>query len=270
MAAFHALPGHALFGEGGARFSRQAGAGNRVPAEPPPEPVAPLLSGMRGLDRPPNGKLRSGAVKPLEPCFALPVPRWKRAMDVGGALAALVLAAPVMGAVALAIKLTSPGPVLFRQWRGGRGGRPFLLYKFRTMAPDAEARKEDLRHLNERRGPAFKMKNDPRVTRVGRLLRTLSLDELPQLYNVLRGDMSLVGPRPLPLPETGEMAAWQRMRLQVKPGITGLWQVTRRNRSCFDEWVRLDIQYIQQRSFWLDCKILLKTIPAVLSCKGAH
>jgi lipopolysaccharide/colanic/teichoic acid biosynthesis glycosyltransferase len=202
--------------------------------------------------------------------MVLPFPWWKRVMDIPGALAVLVLAAPLMGAIALAIKLTSRGPVFFTQRRAGAGGRPFRLYKFRTMTPDAEARKDDLLHLNERRGPVFKMKRDPRVTTAGRFLRRLSLDELPQLFNVLRGDMSLVGPRPLPLAETGRMAVWQRRRLQVKPGVTGLWQVTSRNKSCFDEWVRLDIEYIEERSLWLDCKILLKTIPAVLSCKGAH
>jgi lipopolysaccharide/colanic/teichoic acid biosynthesis glycosyltransferase len=210
------------------------------------------------------------AAQALEPCFVRPFPRWKRAVDVLGSLAGIVLTAPLMAVIALGIRASSPGCAVFAQERGGRGGKPFKVYKFRTMVMDAEARKLDLMHLNERQGPVFKIKADPRITAFGRFLRKLSLDELPQLFNVLRGDMSLVGPRPLPVQEDDELENWQRMRLMVKPGITGLWQVTSRDKSCFDEWVRLDIRYIDHMSFWMDIKILLMTIPAVLSRRGAH
>ena len=191
-------------------------------------------------------------------------------MDVVGASVALVVFAPLMLIIAVAIKLTSAGPVLFLQERGGLRGKPFLLCKFRSMTADAEARKQELAPFNERTGPAFKMKDDPRVTPVGRLLRRASLDELPQFFNVLKGDMSLVGPRPLPIEEDQGYEQWHWRRLEAKPGITCLWQVFSRDDHDFDNWVRLDIQYIENMSFWLDVKLLLLTLPAVLSRKGAH
>jgi lipopolysaccharide/colanic/teichoic acid biosynthesis glycosyltransferase len=170
----------------------------------------------------------------------------------------------------LAIKLTSGGNVLFRQTRCGLNGRFFTLYKFRTMVEDAEERRAGLLHLNEMKGgPVFKLKSDPRVTWFGRFLRRYSLDELPQLWNVLRGDMSLVGPRP-PIPEeVAQYQRWQRRRLAMKPGLTCLWQVSGRNELDFDRWMQLDLEYIDSWSPWLDFKILLRTIPAVLSGKGA-
>ena len=167
-------------------------------------------------------------------------------------------------AIAIAIKLDSPGPVLFRQLRCGLHGRPFTFLKFRTMRDDAEARRKPLCALNEMDGPAFKMTNDPRVTPLGRFLRRTSLDELPQLWNVLRGDMSLVGPRPPSRRGSAPVRAWQRRRLSMKPGLTCLWQVNGRNELTFDEWMRLDLEYIDNWSLWLDVKIPLKTIPAVL------
>ena len=206
----------------------------------------------------------------LEPLFVRPFPWWKRAMDIAGAFVALVVLSPQMALIALAIRLTSPGPVLFTQMRGGRGGVPFKVYKFRTMVVDAESRKQDILHLNERNGPAFKMKNDPRVTTIGRFLRMTSMDELPQFYNVLIGDMSIVGPRPLPVEECRAADQWHRRRLEVKPGLTCIWQVNGRDRSCFDHWVRQDIEYIEKHSLWLDLKLILQTIPAVLSRRGAH
>lgn len=208
--------------------------------------------------------------KSLEPMFVKPFPWWKRAMDIAGALFAIIVFGPQMLAIALVIKLTSPGPVLFTQMRGGRGGKPFKVYKFRTMVVDAEQRKLDILHLNERNGPAFKMKNDPRVTSIGRLLRATSMDEMPQFFNVLFGDMSLVGPRPLPVEECSKTDQWHRRRLEVKPGLTCIWQVKGRDRSCFDQWVRQDIEYIEKHSLLLDLKLILQTVPAVLSRRGAH
>jgi len=194
----------------------------------------------------------------------------KRALDITVAAALLVLAAPLMLLIALAIKLDSPGPVIFRQRRVGKDGRLFTFYKFRGMVADAEARLHEVAHLNEVDGPIFKSRRDPRVTRVGRVLRRTSLDELPQLWNVLRGDMSLVGPRP-PLPtEVTRYEPWQRDRLLVPGGITGLWQVSGRNLLGFEDMVRLDLEYITRWSLWLDLRILLRTILVVLTARGAY
>jgi exopolysaccharide biosynthesis polyprenyl glycosylphosphotransferase len=193
----------------------------------------------------------------------------KRFFDLGVALVMLIIHALPMLAIAAAIKLTSRGPVFFRQERLGLHGRPFTMLKFRSMVADAEARKAQLAPRNEMNGPAFKMKHDPRVTWVGRIIRTLSLDELPQMFNVLLGQMSLVGPRPAPREEIENYERWQRRRLSMKPGITCFWQIAGRNKVDFDEWMRLDLQYIDNWSFGLDLKILLKTIPAVFLARGA-
>lgn len=209
-------------------------------------------------------------VAALEPLLIQGNPRWKRVLDVIGAACALVLLSPLLLLIALLIKVGSPGPVLFSQRRSGRGGRPFWIYKFRTMVVDAEARKAQLQRDNEVDGPAFKMRHDPRVTAIGRLLRATSLDELPQLYNVLVGDMSLVGPRPLPCDETNGCDTWQRQRLLVTPGLTCIWQVHGRCRVSFADWMRMDVQYIRSRSAWQDAKLILQTIPAVLFQRGAH
>jgi exopolysaccharide biosynthesis polyprenyl glycosylphosphotransferase len=193
----------------------------------------------------------------------------KRLLDVALAGLLLALGLPIVVLIAAAIKVTTGGTVLFRQTRCGLNGRVFTLYKFRTMVADAEARRRDLDHLNEMRGPAFKLRRDPRVTPVGRLLRKFSLDELPQLWNVLRGDMSLVGPRP-PIPEeVAQYERWQRRRLSMKPGLTCLWQISGRNEVDFDRWMQLDLEYIDTWSPLLDLKILVKTIPVVLSGRGA-
>ncbi len=193
----------------------------------------------------------------------------KRTLDIAISLALLVVATPVILLVALAIKFSSPGSVLFKQPRIGLNGRLFTLYKFRTMIEDAHERRNEVEHLNEMTGPVFKAKDDPRITRVGRLLRKFSLDELPQLWNVLKGDMSLVGPRP-PIPEEVESYhRWHRRRLSMKPGLTCLWQISGRNNVDFDRWMQMDLQYIDNWSPALDLKILLRTIPAVLSGKGA-
>lgn len=193
----------------------------------------------------------------------------KRLVDVSISTLVLVIAAPVVVAVALAIRVTSGGAVLFRQTRCGLNGRQFTLYKFRSMVEDAHERRHEVAHLNEMNGPVFKARNDPRVTALGRLLRKFSLDELPQLWNVLKGDMSLVGPRP-PIPEeVANYQRWQRRRLAMKPGLTCLWQISGRNEVDFDRWIQLDLQYIDSWSLWLDLKILAKTVPVVLSGRGA-
>jgi exopolysaccharide biosynthesis polyprenyl glycosylphosphotransferase len=193
----------------------------------------------------------------------------KRLLDVAVSLFLLGLSLPVILLAAIAIKITSPGSVLFRQERIGLNGRIFMLYKFRTMIEDAHARREEVSHLNEMTGPVFKAKGDPRVTLVGRFMRRFSLDELPQLWNVLKGDMSLVGPRP-PIPEeVKSYHRWQRRRLSMKPGLTCLWQINGRNNIDFEHWMKLDLQYIDNWSPSLDLKILLRTIPAVLSGRGA-
>jgi exopolysaccharide biosynthesis polyprenyl glycosylphosphotransferase len=194
----------------------------------------------------------------------------KRIVDIVFSTVVLVATAPLMALVALTIKLDSPGPVLFRQARVGQGGRPFTLHKFRSMGVGADEQKEFLLARNEADGPIFKMKDDPRITRLGRFLRRSSLDELPQFYNVLRGDMSIVGPRP-PLPEeVAQYQPWHMRRLEIAPGITGLWQVSGRSELPFDEMALLDIYYVEQWSPGLDLKILLRTIPTVLFGDGAY
>jgi exopolysaccharide biosynthesis polyprenyl glycosylphosphotransferase len=194
----------------------------------------------------------------------------KRAIDFTIALVGLIVLSPLLLLVALGIKLDSPGPVLFRQIRVGKGGRRFVLYKFRSMREGAEEEQQELTDLNEAEGPIFKIRHDPRCTRVGRFLRRTSLDELPQLYNVLRGEMSLVGPRP-PVPtEVEHYQEWHKKRLEVSPGMTGLWQVSGRSELPFDEMVLLDIYYIENWSAALDTEIFLRTIPKVIFGGGAY
>jgi exopolysaccharide biosynthesis polyprenyl glycosylphosphotransferase len=194
---------------------------------------------------------------------------FKRVMDVLCASALLLLLSPVITIAAIAIKLDSKGPVLFRQKRCGLNGRLFDVLKLRSMHADAEKRRAELVALNEMDGPVFKIRNDPRITRVGRWLRRLSIDELPQLWNVVRGEMSLVGPRP-PIPgEVDDYDVGQRRRLSMRPGITCLWQVEGRNTIGFDEWVQLDLEYIDRWSLLLDLMILLRTLPAVVRGTGA-
>jgi exopolysaccharide biosynthesis polyprenyl glycosylphosphotransferase len=194
----------------------------------------------------------------------------KRVLDFCLALVALIVVSPVMLLAAALIKVTSGRPVFFRQTRIGQNKRKFTIYKFRSMEVDAENKTRELEHLNEVSGPVFKIKHDPRITPVGRFLRKTSIDELPQLLNVLKGDMSLVGPRPLPVRDyEGFSEDWHRRRFSVRPGITCLWQVNGRNSIPFEKWMELDLQYIDKWSLWLDLKILLRTIPAVLRGSGA-
>jgi exopolysaccharide biosynthesis polyprenyl glycosylphosphotransferase len=194
----------------------------------------------------------------------------KRALDVVVAAVLLILLFPIFFCVVIAVKLSSPGPVFFLQDRIGLNKRRFKIWKFRTMVADAEKLRVELEKQNEMQGPAFKIRNDPRITPLGKWLRRTSIDELPQLWNVLRGDMSLVGPRPLPVRDyEGFNEDWQRRRFSIKPGITCLWQVNGRSAISFDQWMLLDLQYLDEWSLWLDLKILAKTLPAVLKGAGA-
>lgn len=194
----------------------------------------------------------------------------KRLIDIIGASLGLILASPIMLIVAILIKLEDPkGPIFFSQVRNGAYPTTFKMYKFRSMYIDAEERLQELMHLNEQSGPAFKIKDDPRITKVGKFIRKMSLDELPQLFNVLKGDMSLVGPRPAIPREVEQYTAYQKQRLFVKPGLTCIWQVSGRNNIGFDEWVELDIEYIKTRNLWIDIKLILLTIPAMLGDENA-
>jgi exopolysaccharide biosynthesis polyprenyl glycosylphosphotransferase len=194
---------------------------------------------------------------------------FKRAMDIAGASALLLVTAPLWIAAAIAIKLESRGPVLFRQSRIGRGGRPFHVVKFRTMVADAEARRSELLE-HSRQNEWLDLEHDPRITRVGRFLRMTSMDELPQLWNVLRGDMSLVGPRPLIAEEDKNVNGWARGRLDLTPGITGVWQVMGRTQIPFEQMIMLDYLYVANWSVWTDIKLMLQTVPVVLMRRGAN
>ncbi len=194
----------------------------------------------------------------------------KRTLDVLSSGLGLIVLGPLFILIALSIRLTSPGPVLFKQQRAGRNSRKFTMYKFRTMHDGADKKRFELAGKNEMDGPVFKIKKDPRITRVGKVLRKFSLDELPQLYNVFVGQMSLIGPRALPTYEADDMALWQRRRLSMRPGITCLWQIRGRSNIKFAEWMALDLQYIDQWSLWLDLKILMMTIPYVIFGVGAY
>ena len=209
-------------------------------------------------------------VLPLEEVLLCPLPRWKRAVDVAGASVGLCVLSPLLLATAAAVKLTSPGPVLFRQTRDGLGGRKFRINKFRTMVPDAEAQKDALRAVSEQDGPAFKLERDPRITPLGRWLRKTCVDELPQLWNVLVGEMSLVGPRPLDSKEMARTGWWERRRLLVTPGLTCIWQVHGKSKVSFKEWMRMDIRYMGDRTFARDLGLILRTARNVALHRGSH
>jgi lipopolysaccharide/colanic/teichoic acid biosynthesis glycosyltransferase len=195
--------------------------------------------------------------------------RVARLRDVSLCLASFPILCPILLVCAVTIRLDSPGPVVFCQLRTGKGGRRFRMYKLRTMVKDAEALKVRYQHLNELAYPDFKISKDPRITRVGRFLRKTSLDELPQFFNVLRGDMALVGPRPTSFDAT-TYRLWHTARLEVKPGITGLWQIGGRNELQFDDRLRLDIAYVRHQSLWLDLRILIRTVGCLVSQRGAN
>ncbi len=205
----------------------------------------------------------------LWPRFSHPIPIWKRSLDIAVSSAALLVLSPLFLLLSVAIPLDSKGPMIFRQLRAGRGGRPFVFYKFRSMIADAEAQRASLADQNEQDGPIFKIRNDLRITRLGRLLRRGSIDELPQLWNVLKGDISLVGPRSPLLDEVSGYERWQRRRLSVVGGITCIWQVSGRSDVSFRDWMRLDMRYLACRNLWLDLKLMLLTVPAVISGRGA-
>ena len=194
----------------------------------------------------------------------------KRTFDLIVASAVLILLSPLLLVCALAVKLSSRGPIIYRSLRPGIAGKPFRCFKFRTMFIDSDLTEDELEQLNESSGALFKIRDDPRLTRVGRLLRRFSIDELPQLANVVRGEMSLVGPRPLPMRDFERLEEWHKKRYLVLPGITGLWQVSGRSELDFDDLVRLDFLYLERWSMFLDLSILLKTIPAVLTRRGAY
>jgi len=200
--------------------------------------------------------------------FAKPIQRWKRAFDVVGASIGLIVTAPIVLAAAAAVKASSPGPAFFVQQREGRGGRRFNIWKLRTMRVGADEQQDQLRPLSQQDGPAFKMERDPRTTRLGRFLRWSSIDEMPQFWNVLKGEMSLVGPRPLPTAESRACEPWQRRRLDVMPGITCTWQVSGRGKVRFDDWVRMDLRYARSYGLLADLKLVFVTIPALLFQRG--
>jgi lipopolysaccharide/colanic/teichoic acid biosynthesis glycosyltransferase len=228
------------------------------PTYQPPNPDRP------GDDGTSTDLRQRGDTKAAEELFVRRMPGWKRVVDVVGACVGLVLLAPLLIATAIAIRWTSPGPVFFTQKRDGLGGKPFMIYKFRSMRVGADAEKAALRAQSEQDGPAFKLANDPRVTPIGRFLRKSCIDELPQLWNVLRGEMSLVGPRPLDSREMARCLGWERRRLQVTPGLTCIWQVYGKPKSVpFKDWMRMDIRYLRARTFLHDIHLVLNTVFSV-------
>lgn len=198
-------------------------------------------------------------VGPLDLLFNQPLPAWKRCLDIGAATVGFVALSPVLLITWLLVRITSAGPVIFTQQREGYAGHIFTMYKFRTMRQDAEALQAALRAQSEQDGPAFKLTNDPRITFIGRYLRKSCIDELPQLWNVLKGDMSIVGPRPLPVSESIQCEPWQRRRLHVTPGLTCLWQVNGGAEVSFDDWMRMDLQYGSTRTIWQDMRLIFQT-----------
>ncbi|MEM1303825.1 MAG: sugar transferase [Planctomycetota bacterium] len=226
-------------------------------ASQPSEPRPPIAVAGAGAD-----------FQSADSFFVRSCPAWKRVADIVGASLGLVVAAPVIGAAAVAVAATSPGGAFFVQEREGHGGRRFKIFKLRTMRRGSDRIKHKLRARSEQDGPAFKMTDDPRVTRIGAFLRKTSIDELPQLLNVLRGEMSLVGPRPLQIDESLACEPWQRQRLAVKPGLTCIWQVKGRSVVSFDEWARMDLRYAREADWKTDVKLILQTPPALLLARG--
>ncbi len=217
-----------------------------------------------------NTVLHMVEARPLADLLAQPLPWWKRSIDILASSIGILCASPLLIGAALAIKWSSPGPIMFLQNRTGLGGKPFKIYKFRTMIVDAEKKQAELRAVSEQDGPAFKMKKDPRITPIGAFLRKTSIDELPQLFNILKGDMTLVGPRPLPVGEAQKCEGWYAHRHDITPGLTCIWQVHGRSRVKFDEWMRMDMRYARRRRLFHDLALVLKTIPAVLLRRGAN
>ncbi len=194
----------------------------------------------------------------------------KRLIDIACSFLGVILLSPLFIIIAIIIKITSKGPVFFSQKRVGKNGKEFDMYKFRSMVVNAEELKEKLAAQNEMSGPMFKMKDDPRVTKVGKFIRKTSIDELPQLWNVLKGDMSLVGPRPSLPKEVAQFEGWMYKRLEVKPGLTCYWQVSGRNNIDFEDWMKLDVKYVEERNLWIDIKLIFKTVFVLFGDKNAH
>lgn len=275
------------YSDSSCRFTEEFGVGTAIaPSRPSTKPIDSILSSLR-LDQQEqeeqNAQVLGGVpdpnavtqslnltIEPMENLFVFPHLLWKRAVDLVGAAVGLLVLSPVMLCVAAAVKLSSPGPVFFRQSREGHGGKLFTILKFRTMRVGADAEKAQLQATNEQHGPAFKMTNDPRITPVGSFLRKTCLDELPQLWNVLKGDMTLVGPRPLDHRESSQIARWGRRRLHVMPGLTCIWQVHGKSKVTFNEWMRMDIRYSQKVSFVEDVKLVLQTLKQVILRKASQ
>ena len=194
----------------------------------------------------------------------------KRLIDITCSFVGILVLSPLFIIIAIIIKFTSKGPVFFSQKRVGRNGKEFDMYKFRSMVVNAEELKEKLAAQNEMSGPMFKMKDDPRVTKVGKFIRKTSIDELPQLWNILKGDMSLVGPRPSLPKEVAQFDEWMYKRLEVKPGLTCYWQVSGRNNIDFEDWMKLDVKYVEERNLWIDIKLIFKTVGVLFGDKNAH
>lgn len=245
---------------GGLRKSdSQAAVARRIPKSKAFRPSTPVAM-----------QVEEASIQDLKQVFVRPLPIWKRTLDLVVAVPMLVLLWPLLVGIGILIKLESKGSAVFRQQRAGLGGHPFWIYKFRTMVDGAEEHRGSLLHINEHKGPTFKIKKDPRVTRLGEFLRKTSLDELPQLINVILGDMTLVGPRPLPCYEADDCEDWQKRRVEVTPGLTCIWQVSGRCGIDFDDWVRMDLAYQRRRTPGHDVRILLATVPAVLAQRGAQ
>ena len=225
--------------------------------------------GQRGNDEATAELAPRVTTKPMMELLCRGLPLTKRAIDILISATGLALLSPLFLVVGVAVRTSSPGPAFFKQRRTGLGGKVFEMYKFRSMVVDAEAKQSELRNQSEQDGPAFKMKNDPRVTAIGKFLRSTSVDELPQLINLLFGDMTLVGPRPLPCHEAESCLPWQQRRLEVTPGITCIWQVEGRSRVSFADWMRMDRRYVKTGSLVRDCWLLLATVPAVVLRRGA-
>lgn len=255
----HSGNGHGVSGQGGVALASRVdtAVATAPPVSQAGRGAAPRTSGRRV----PEAR--------LEDFFVQPLPLWKRGLDIALALTGLVSLSWLLFIVAVAIKLTSRGRVLFVQRRTGLGGQPFRVYKFRTMYEGAHDEQDDLRPHSIQDGPAFKLVDDPRTTVIGRLLRATSIDELPQLWNVVRGEMSMVGPRPLPVAEAALCKPWQQRRHEVTPGLTCIWQVWGRSRVCFDDWIRMDLNYVDRVSPTEDLKLIVATVPAVLARRGA-
>jgi len=246
----------------------EAASRRQPPSEAPGPNVEEETTVLCQADTEPADSFRP--VGDLRPMIQHPLPIWKRILDVVSSAMLLVVLSPVFFIVGLAVKTTSRGPIIFKQKRVGEGGRPFYFYKFRSMYEDAEERKQELQEVNEADGPVFKIRNDPRLTAIGKMLRSSSVDELPQLWNVLKGDMTLVGPRPPTEDEVPNYELWQLHRLATRGGLTCIWQVSGRSDIKFLEWARMDLRYLATKSFWTDLGLLWRTMSAVVSGKGAY